>query len=171
MKQLLIVIFFIWIIAFPGIAQVSITNDGTAPAPSAMLELKSTNKGLLLPRMTTIQRDAIVSPVASLMIFNTDENQVNVFSSGSWKSASPVSCGQPFTDTRDGKSYKTVQIGTQCWMAQNLNIGTKILGNADQTNNNIIDKYCYGDDDANCNIYGGLYQWNEAMQYLTTEGV
>jgi uncharacterized protein (TIGR02145 family) len=81
------------------------------------------------------------------------------------------SCGNPFTDSRDGKSYTTVQIGSQCWMAQNLNIGTKTIGSADQTNNSIIEKYCYGDLESNCDVYGGLYQWNEMMQYVTTEGV
>ena len=55
-------------------------------------------------------------------------------------------------------------------MAENLNVGTKILGSSDQTNNGIIEKYCYNDDVNNCTVYGGLYQWSEAMQYVTTEG-
>ncbi len=80
-------------------------------------------------------------------------------------------CGQPFTDARDGKTYNTVQIGAQCWMAQNLNVGTKINGSGSQNNNSIIEKYCYGDLESNCNTYGGLYQWNEMMQYVTTAGV
>ena len=85
--------------------------------------------------------------------------------------ACPWSCGLPITDSRDGKTYNTVLIGTQCWMAQNLNVGTKILGSNNQTNNSIIEKYCYNDDENNCNTYGGLYQLDEAMQYSTTEGV
>jgi uncharacterized protein (TIGR02145 family) len=56
-------------------------------------------------------------------------------------------------------------------MAQNINIGTKIPGTADQTNNSILEKYCYNDDENNCNTYGGLYKWDEAMQYSTTPGV
>ena len=80
-------------------------------------------------------------------------------------------CGSPMTDSRDGKSYNTVLIGTQCWFAQNLNIGTTVPGSANQTNNGIIEKYCYNDDENNCTTYGGLYQWDEAMQYSTTEGV
>ena len=83
----------------------------------------------------------------------------------------PIDCGQPFTDIRDGKSYNTVLIGAQCWMAQNLNIGTRINGSQDQTNNQVIEKYCYNDLESNCDIYGGLYQWNEAMQYVATPGV
>ena len=78
-------------------------------------------------------------------------------------------CGQPMT--QDGKTYNTVLIGTQCWFAQNLNVGTKVLGSANQTNNSIIEKYCYNNDENYCNIYGGLYQWDEAMQYSTTPGV
>ena len=79
-----------------------------------------------------------------------------------------ANCGI-ITDSRDGKTYKTVIIGTQCWMAQNLNVGTRINGVNNQTNNGIIEKYCYNDDENNCNIYGGLYQWDEMMQYVITE--
>jgi len=66
-----------------------------------------------------------------------------------------------------------VQIGSQCWLKENLDVGTQInddYGNNDQTDNGVIEKYCYDNDPANCDIYGGLYQWNEAMQYVTTEG-
>jgi len=56
-------------------------------------------------------------------------------------------------------------------MAENLNVGTRIDGANNQSDNSTIEKYCYNDDVANCDTYGGLYQWNEMMQYLTTEGV
>ena len=56
-------------------------------------------------------------------------------------------------------------------MAQNLNVGTKISGSSEQINNGIIEKYCYYNDENNCNVYGALYQWDEAMRYSTTEGV
>ena len=72
------------------------------------------------------------------------------------------------TVTYTGKTYNTVQIGNQCWLQQNLDVGTMIQGSHDQTNNGIIEKYCYDNDPNNCNIYGGLYQWDEAMQYSTT---
>lgn len=76
-------------------------------------------------------------------------------------------------DSRDNKSYKTVTIGTQTWMAENLNFGTMINSNSsadNQTDNDILEKYCYSNDGANCTTYGGLYQWDEMMQYVTTEG-
>jgi uncharacterized protein (TIGR02145 family) len=55
-------------------------------------------------------------------------------------------------------------------MAQNLNIGTMINGSSSQTDNAVIEKYCYGDNTGNCDTYGGLYQWNEMMQYSTASG-
>jgi len=72
--------------------------------------------------------------------------------------------------TYGGQVYNTVMIGTQCWLKENLNIGTMIT-NSNQTNNGIIEKYCYENIQANCVIYGGLYQWNEMMQFVTTPGV
>ena len=80
------------------------------------------------------------------------------------------SCGNQITDSRDGQSYSTVQIGGQCWMAENLNIGTIISGSSSQTDNSSIEKYCYSNNASNCDTYGGLYQWDEMMQYATAPG-
>jgi hypothetical protein len=58
---------------FKALSQgVAINNDNSTPDPSAMLDVKSTDKGLLIPRMTQAQRNAIVSPATGLMIFQTD---------------------------------------------------------------------------------------------------
>jgi uncharacterized protein (TIGR02145 family) len=78
-------------------------------------------------------------------------------------------CGTQFLDPRDEKLYNTVIIGNQCWMTQNLNIGTQINGTEDQTDNILIEKYCYENQESNCDIYGGIYQWDEMMQYTTIE--
>ena len=53
-------------------AQVGINTDGSQPDNSAMLDVKSTDKGILIPRMTIAQRDAIASPANGLMIYQTD---------------------------------------------------------------------------------------------------
>lgn len=80
-------------------------------------------------------------------------------------------CGKSLNDSRDSKTYNTALIGSQCWMAQNLNIGTMIPGSSEQTNHNSIEKYCYNNEEANCTVYGGLYKWDNAMQWSTNEGV
>jgi uncharacterized protein (TIGR02145 family) len=67
-----------------------------------------------------------------------------------------------------GKLYHTVKIGSQCWLKENLDVGTRINGIQNASNNVVIEKYCFNDSDANCDQDGGFYQWNEAMQYVTT---
>jgi uncharacterized protein (TIGR02145 family) len=86
----------------------------------------------------------------------------------------PFFCGNPFTDFRDGQIYRTVLIGGQCWMAENLNIGEIKDAVLNQYDNGIIEKYCYDNLIDNCDEYGGYYQWNEMMQYVTdtaTQGI
>lgn len=80
-------------------------------------------------------------------------------------------CGDYLIDNRDGKIYATVLIGSQCWMKENLNIGLMISNTKVQTDNLLIEKYCYGDDSLNCTKFGALYQWQEAMDYQTSESV
>ncbi len=82
----------------------------------------------------------------------------------------PPETSCPATVFYSGKIYNTVQIGTQCWFKENLNIGTMVDSLQNQTNNSTIEKYCYNNDTTNCNTYGGLYQWDEVMQYSTTQG-
>ena len=55
-------------------AQVGINASGIAPAVSAMLDLNSTTKGLLIPRMTDAQRIAIIAPANGLMVYQTNVN-------------------------------------------------------------------------------------------------
>ena len=51
---------------------------------SSIMDIQSTSKGLLAPRMTTVQRDAIVSPAEGLLIYNLDDNRLEQYSSGQW---------------------------------------------------------------------------------------
>ncbi len=72
MKNLLL--FLILILGFSATAQVAINTDGTAPDNSAMLDVKSTTRGFLAPRMTLAQRNAIGNPATGLVIFQTNSS-------------------------------------------------------------------------------------------------
>lgn len=116
-------------------SQAGINADGSAPNGSAMLDVKSTDKGFLPPRMTTAQRNAIASPVEGLVIYNTVEKALNVYNGTSWWSmVQGLSCGNPITVNHQvgggvAPVNKTVTYGTvtgipgapaKCWITSNL---------------------------------------------------
>ena len=155
-------------------AQVAINTDGSQADSSAILDLKSTTGGLLLPRMNTLQIERIADPVAGLLVFNTDSSDIYGFNGlkwiSFWNAGDTINVWTCGTINYGGQAYNTVIIGMQCWMAENLNIGTMINGSQNMTEGGGIEKYCYDDNSNNCDTYGGLYQWNEMMNYDTTEG-
>jgi hypothetical protein len=63
---------------------VAINTDGSAPAASAMLDIKSTTKGLLIPRMTTLQRTAIVTPAAGLKVYDINTRSFHFYNGTQW---------------------------------------------------------------------------------------
>ena len=66
-------------------AQVSVNTDGTTPHTSAMLEVKSSNKGLLIPRMTTAQRTTLgATAIGGLMVYDTDLNKFYYHNGSGW---------------------------------------------------------------------------------------
>jgi len=67
----------------------------------------------------------------------------------------------------EGKTYNTVQIMSQCWLKENIDLGNQINGTIAQYDNGVIEKYCFNDDANNCTLYGGLYQWSEMMKYIS----
>jgi uncharacterized protein (TIGR02145 family) len=80
-------------------------------------------------------------------------------------------CGAE-TVTLDSITYHTVLIGTQCWLKENLNVGTAINGSLNQDPSHTkTEKYCFNNLESNCTQYGGLYQWDEIMKGSIVEGV
>lgn len=63
---------------------VGVNSDGSTPHPSAILDVKSTSQGVLLPRMTNEQRDLLSDPAEGLMFFNIETGRINYFSNGLW---------------------------------------------------------------------------------------
>jgi uncharacterized protein (TIGR02145 family) len=76
-------------------------------------------------------------------------------------------CARVTSVSYQGRIYNTVAIGNQCWFKENLNVGTRIDGDKMSTNNPTVEKYCYKNFVTNCDTYGGLYQWEEAMMYIS----
>ncbi len=256
-----LVFFLVTFLGLQAVAQVGINAGNLTPAPSSGLDINFSDKGVLIPRMTLNQRDAIAAPAEGLIVFCTNcglngMGRLSIFTNGNWMTlnscnlpapaegthtlgtgqltwnwtavtgatgyrwntvnnfdnasdlgnvtsrtesvtqcnityaryvwaysgcgVSPPAmlqklvpssvctfvCGNPLVDSRNGKSYNTVQVGSQCWMAQNLNVGTRMTPpNWIPVQNGAIEKYCLYNDESLCDIYGGLYAWNEAMNY------
>jgi uncharacterized protein (TIGR02145 family) len=80
-------------------------------------------------------------------------------------------CGDTLTDIRDNKKYPTIQIGSQCWLAANLNYGIRIPGTQSQRDNCIPEKYCFNDLPEPCALSSALYQWDELMRYEDAEDI
>ena len=108
----------------------------------------------------TIQRPYIpssssrVEPASSAIESSSSEPQ----SSSALEPTSSEMASAYITDARDGQRYKVVTIGSQVWMAENLNYVTE-NGFAD----NKIGSWCYNNQPENCNDYGRLYTWAAAM--------
>lgn len=95
--------------------------------------------------------------------FKIEDKNINLFAK-----YEEFYCGDNLIDYRGEKQvYPTVQIGTQCWMAKNLNVG--VISYVSHSDNNIIEKNCYNNEPNNCVIYGALYNWDEAMNYSIEE--
>lgn len=69
----------------PMQAQVAVNTDGSPAAPSAMLDVTSTMRGMLIPRMTTAERTAIASPATSLLVFDTGTNAFWFYNGTGWE--------------------------------------------------------------------------------------
>jgi uncharacterized protein (TIGR02145 family) len=142
----------------------------TNPHPSAELDVSSTQRGLLPPRMTFAQRNAIVSPAAGLMIYCTDcglkgewqgfDGQIWLKMNGNEVASVPL----PTYDT----TIPSVTIGTQIWSTKNLDVaryrnGDPIPQVTDPTQwaNLTTGAWCwYNNDSATyAATYGRLYNW------------
>ncbi len=83
MKKIITMFFIIGAI-YANFAQVAINTDGSAPDASAMLDVKSTAGGILIPRMSAADRDAIASPATGLLVFVTDDHTFYYYDGANW---------------------------------------------------------------------------------------
>jgi len=133
-------------------AQVAINTDGSGVGSSAILDVKSSNKGLLITRMTRAQIQAIAYPANGLTAYNTDDKRFYYFdgTDGEWKEiaigAGTISSCYPITVTHVAGAIapvaKTVTYGTvtnipgetsKCWITQNLGASQQAMAVNDTT--------------------------------------
>ena len=148
-----------------------------------MLDVSSTDKGFLMPRMTTAEIAAIASPANGLMVYCTTNGNFYIYNSiiVAWKEIKygsgviPTNCGVN-NDTRDGNINNTVVIGTQCWMAKNLTYLLSVVGPGTGSETTSY-YYVYGYDGtdvtaakatANYQTYGVLYNWLSSLTACPT---
>ena len=76
-------------------AQVAVNTDGFAADASAMLDVKSTSAGVLIPRMTSAERDAISSPATGLLVYVSNDNSFYFYSGSSWVRINTLQADDP----------------------------------------------------------------------------
>ena len=84
MKNRLLILIFVLSNTLSGYAQVAVNSNGNSADASAMLDVSSDTAGILIPRMTATQRDAINNPAQGLMVFVTDDNTFYFYSGIKW---------------------------------------------------------------------------------------
>lgn len=93
MKQIfsLCVLILVWTNTFAQETGMAINTTGTNPDSSAILDVSSTSKGFLMPRMTTTQRDSIHLPATGLLVYNITSSTFDYYTGSSWLSLTPAS--------------------------------------------------------------------------------
>ncbi len=171
MNKLISVTILIIMICLQASAQVAINADGSSADVSAALDVKSVEKGFLPPRMTKAQRNAILSPVPGLLIYQTNETPGYYYFTGiAWIGIIGTGTGAITTSSLidcDGNTYPIVSIGNQVWMATNLHVTH--YRNGDEIPNITDDAiwtglssgaYCWYDNNQNYEYaYGAIYNW------------
>lgn len=144
----------------------------STPDPSSVLDISAVDKGILIPRMTSLEMASINNPVTGLTVFNTTDKHLYVFDSSlnkykqvqySGVTVNRWQCGMDYLYS--GKNYPTILLNGKCWMRENLNIGTMIPWGTLSLNNGTFEKYCINNNPMKCDTFGGLYQWFEAVNY------
>lgn len=114
-----IAIFCVLLSSFSAQAQVGFNNP--APDASSLLDLKATDKGLLIPRMTSPQRAAIATPAEGLLVFDTDQKRFFFYDGAAWLALNPLSYKQDQSVPMAPPSTSNLTIGS---LVTNMGVNT-----------------------------------------------
>ena len=198
MKKLLIILTAILFCTATNYSQVAINTDGSIPESSAMLDVKSSNKGILIPRMLETDRTSIQSPAKGLLVYQTDADSGFYYNAGNaaptwvklysgntsayaWTTLgnSGTSSGTDFIGTADNQALdirtnNTVRVRiTIKGQIEVLNTGHSVfIGEGAGANDNLTDNknVFIGEDAGHENITGNINSavGNEALLNNTT---
>ncbi|RAR47261.1 YDG domain-containing protein [Flavobacterium lacus] len=171
-----IILFGLFCVSFASTSQsVGINVDGSAPNASAILDVSSTTKGFLPPRMTQFQRDLIANPAVGLMIYNTTTHLPNYFNGTAWAlfSNEPIIQSLSITDPTittskiiDGTTNAQVTAGTLIGLIPGDNVTVSAVATYDTpfvgTGKTITVTYTLGGSDA--------LNYLVLPNFVTTEG-
>jgi len=147
-----------------GITQsIKILTEGLTGGKTCKLEYIGLDNGNTSLKQSHLKAGLVVQESG---ILDSPDNDTTY----TFQFATNIPCPGTPTVTYEGQVYNTFQIFSQCWLKENLNVGTLINCGQNQTNNSIKEKYCYNNNPDSCTKYGGLYQWEEMMQYSTQQG-
>lgn len=113
--------FLFFLLAFPMVLfsqGVLVGTSGQTPDPSATFEVRSTQGGFLMPRMTTTQRNAIAAPAQGLQIFNTTTGCVELYFSTGWRAVSCACANTPNASFSTSPAVPSAGFSTQFLSAQ-----------------------------------------------------
>ena len=142
---------------------VACDSDSASAKDTELEELSSSSAVEIASSSSTIRHDSLSSSAIESSSSSAIESSSSSETTKSSSSSENISAGSVYdataktlTDLRDGQTYKTVTIGDQTWMAENLNYASDSMS------------WCYDNDPANCAKYGRLYTWAAAMDSVGT---
>jgi hypothetical protein len=93
--KLLLSLIFLTFFSLKIYSQIAINNDNSQPDPSSMLDVKSTDSGVLVPRMTSTERNLISNVATGLLVYDTDEKAFMFYDGNRWKKVGDDSDSDP----------------------------------------------------------------------------
>jgi hypothetical protein len=148
---------------------IAVNSTGSLPDTSAILDISSTSKGVLLPRMTTAQINAITQPATGLMVFNTTVNALQVNTGNSttpaWPTLSSSISGWGITGN-SGTNPSSNYIGTNDNNALNFKVNNQLSGKIDNTLGNSFFGYQAGSN-VSTGVHNVLIGYNSGYTQTT----